>query len=98
MLDLLPRAADRLLRQAERGELFSVRLKEFDALVSLLDRLATRLAISLLITALILGTAMLIPSTAGNLTARMLTIAGFVFSAALGAWLVISMLWPRRKR
>ena len=98
MMEMLPRAADRFLRQAERGDLFSVRLKDLDAVLGLLDRLATRLSISLVIAALILGTAALIPSTAGNVVARALTIAGFVFSVAMGVWLVISMGLPRRRR
>jgi ubiquinone biosynthesis protein len=98
LADLLPRAADRLLRQAERGDLFSIRFKDLDALLGTLDRLATRVSISLIIAALILSTALLITNITGNLAARILTIVGFILSSALGAWLVLSMLWPRRRR
>ena len=98
LADRLPRAADRLLRQTEAGDLFSLRLRDLDALLGTLERLTTRLAISMIIAALILGTALLIPSTAGNPAARVFAIAGFLFASALGAWLVLSLWWPRRRR
>jgi ubiquinone biosynthesis protein len=98
LADLLPRAAERLLRQAERGDLFSVRFKELDVFLGTLERLATRVSISLIIAALILSTALLSTSMTGNLAARILIIAGFIVSSVLGAWLVLSMWWPRRRR
>jgi len=98
MARLMPKASAQVLRQAERGELFSLRIKNLDDLCCLLDRVATRLAVSLLITALILGTALLMPMTTGNPLARVLTIAGFVISALLGGWLAFSMLRSARPR
>jgi len=96
MMELVPRAASRLLQRAERGDLFSLRIREAGDFVRALDRASSRLAISLVLAALIMGTAWLIPHAAGNTIARLLTIAGFVLSALMGVWLVISMLWPRR--
>jgi len=98
MMQVLPRAGARLLRQAERGELFSLRLRGMDDFLCLLDRLVTRLAISLIIAALTISMAVLMPLTTGHIVARVLTIAGFVVSAVLGIWLVISMLRPMRPR
>ena len=96
LTEALPRAAARMLQKAERGELFALRMKDAGSFISLLDRIADRLAISLIIAALILGTAWLIPQATGNPIARLLTIAGFALSALMGVWLVISMIWPRR--
>lgn len=91
ILNLLPRATSQVLRQAERGELFTLHIREAREFLQLLDRVATRLAISMLLAALIMGTSLLVPSTAGNPFARLLTVAGFVVAAVMGAWLVFSM-------
>ena len=93
---LLPKATRRVLQQAERGELFSLSIKETDRALRLLDRLATRLAVSILIAALTIGLAFLVPITSGNLLARAVTVAGFVVSVTMGAWLIFSMWRSRR--
>ena len=43
----LPRTGNRLLEKAERGELLQIGLKDTDPLMKQLDRLTTRLALSL---------------------------------------------------
>jgi hypothetical protein len=63
-----------------------------------LDRLATRLALSVLVAGLTVGMAVLIPATTGNTLARLVVIAGFLTSAALAVWLVLSILRTRRSR
>ncbi len=97
MMDALPRAAGGLLRKVERGDLFTIRMKDTADILGTVDRLSTRLAVSLMIAALIVGTAWLFPYTANSPIARWLSLAGFAFSALMGAALVISMVFPRRR-
>ncbi len=98
MMDALPRVAGGLLRKAERGDLFTVRMKDTADILKTVDRLSTRLAVSLMIAALIIGTAWLFPYTAESPLARWLSLSGFAFSTLMGAVLILSMVWPRRPR
>jgi ubiquinone biosynthesis protein len=94
---MLPRAASRVLQQAERGDLFSLRVKDMDRFLQVLDRLATRLALSVLVAGLTMGLAVLIPATTGNVLARIMTIIGFLISATLSVWLGVSILRAGRR-
>jgi Zn-dependent membrane protease YugP len=62
-----------------------------------LDRLATRLALSVLVAGLTMGLAVLIPATTGNVLARVVTVIGFLFSATLTVWLGVSILRAGRR-
>jgi len=96
LLSTLPRTGTRLLERAERGDLFQVGLKDADRIMSVLDRLTTRLALSVLAAALIIGLAMLIPSTtAGSLT-QWMVVFGFLGATGLGVWLLISIIKAER--
>jgi len=100
LLGILPRVGSQLLTRAERGELeVTIRHKELDQALVRLDRLANRISISVLLAALIVGLALLVP--AFNLArqwglATMLVIAGFVGASLLGLWLMFS-IWRSRK-
>jgi ubiquinone biosynthesis protein len=94
---MLPRAASRVLQQAERGDLFTLRVKDMDHFLHVLDRLATRLALSVLVAGLTMGLAVLIPASTGNVLARIVTIIGFLISAALAVWLGVSILRAGRR-
>ena len=94
---LMPRAASRVLQQAERGDLFTVRVRDMDHFLVVLDRLATRLALSMLVAGLTVGLAVLIPATTGNVLARVVAIAGFIASATLAIWLAFSILRSHRR-
>ena len=100
LLGLLPRVGSQLLTRAERGELeVTIRHKELDQALVRLDRLANRISISVLLAALIVGLALLIP--AFNLAqpwglATTLVIAGFAAASLLGLWLIFS-IWRSRK-
>ena len=97
----LPRRAPRLLDRIERGELeVGLRLADLDRTVSRLDNIGNRLAISLLIAALVVGLALLIPTMAagGRGIAYWLVVAGFVAAAALGLSLLLSMWRAGRRR
>jgi len=92
LISRLPRTGNRLLEQAERGDLFQIRLPDADPIMSRLDRLATRLTLSVLVAALIVSLALLIPlTTAGDLLQLPVAI-GFILATALGVWLMISIL------
>ena len=101
LLDMLPRTGMQLLARAERGELeVSLRHQELGRALVYLDRLANRLALSILLAALIVGLALLVPAfhlaeRGGLITA--LVILGFALASLLGLWLVISILRSGRR-
>ncbi len=101
LLDMLPRTGMQLLTRAERGELeVSLRHQELGRALVYLDRLANRLALSILLAALIVGLALLVPAfhlaeQGGLVTA--LVVLGFVLASMVGLWLIISILRSGRK-
>lgn len=101
LLDMLPRTGIQLLTQVERGEL-EVRLRhqELGRALVYLDRLANRLALSILLAALIVGLALLVPAfhlaERGGL-ATALVVLGFALASLVGLWLVISILRSGRR-
>jgi ubiquinone biosynthesis protein len=100
LLSLLPRVGSQLLIQAERGELkVTLEHKGLAQALNRLDQSANRISLSVLLAALIVGLALLIP--AFNLAQEMglatiLVIAGFVGVSLLGVWLIIS-IWRSRR-
>jgi len=92
LISKLPHAGNRMLDQAERGELFQVRLKDADTMASRLDRLATRLALSILVAALIVSLALLVSRTAAGSLLHALLVIGFISANGLGIWLFISIM------
>ena len=92
LLETLPRAGTRLLESAERGDLFQVRLKDWDLIMCRLDRQTTRLALSILVSALILGVAMLMRADTSGGLMQLLMGGGFLMALGLGVWLMISIL------
>jgi len=101
LLSIIPRIGSQLLTRVERGELeITLRHKELDQALVRLDRLANRLSISVLLAALIVGLALLVP--AFNLGQRwglatVLVIAGFAGASLLGLWLIFS-IWRSTRR
>ncbi|MCX8066667.1 MAG: AarF/ABC1/UbiB kinase family protein [Anaerolineae bacterium] len=101
LFGLLPRVGAQLLTQAERGELeVTLRHRGLEQALARLDRLANRLSLSVLLAALIVGLALLIP--AFHLAERggvvtVLVVGGFFLASFLGLWLVISILRTGRR-
>ncbi len=101
MLGLVPRIGAQLLTRAERGELeVTISHKELGQTLVRLDRLVNRLSISVLLAALIVGLALLVP--AFNLAqewglATILVIGGFASASLLGLWLIFSIWRSGRK-
>jgi len=95
MVSTAPRRATRLLDRLERGELeFGLSLRGLDQAVNRLDNLGNRLAIAILIAALIVSLALLIPTMAagGRGFAFWLVLSGFAVATLLGFYLLLSML------
>ena len=90
-----PRQTSRLLDQAERGDLeVQVKLSNLPLATDRLDRIANRLAVSILVAAFTLGLAWLIPTL--DLTwpwewLTWLVLAAFVAMGMLGLWLLWSI-------
>ncbi|MCS7177669.1 MAG: AarF/ABC1/UbiB kinase family protein [Anaerolineae bacterium] len=100
-LEVLPRTGMQLLTRAERGELeLSLRHQELGRALIYLDRLANRLALSILLAALIVGLALLVPAfhlaERGGLV-TVLVVSGFALASLLGLWLVVSILRSGRR-
>ncbi len=99
LLGLLPRVGTQVLQRIERGEAeVTIVHQGLDQALSRLDRLTNRLSLSLLLSALIVGLALLIPAL--NLgekwgLAAILVVGGFVGVSLLGLWLVFS-IWRSR--
>jgi ubiquinone biosynthesis protein len=100
LVDLFPQASFQLLTQATRGDL-EVKLthRGLDQALARLDRSASRISLSMLLAALIVGLALLIPAfgLAEQMgLATVLVIAGFTVASLLGLWLAFS-IWRSRK-
>jgi len=91
LIGALPRVGSRLLEQAERGEIFQLQLKGHDQISHGLDRLGGKLALSLLVAALTIGSAILLSLGANDGSGRWLALGGLVGAAGLGGWLLHSI-------
>jgi ubiquinone biosynthesis protein len=97
----MPRRLSHLLDDVEAGNLsVNLRLPEVPGLMARLDRIANRLSISILLAALIVGLATLVP--AFNLAEQwglviVLILVSFAGASLLGLWLIFSIWRSRRK-
>ncbi len=88
----LPRTANRLLERAERGDLLQIGLKDTAPLMKQIDRLTTRLALSLLLAALTISLALVVPAATAGSPLQSLVMIGFATTIGLTLWLFISIL------
>jgi len=87
----LPRATLLLLDRMEKKEPIPLSLDQRS--FNQLGYLVTRLSLSLVIAGMIIGLAIVIPTTSqSSLLFQIIAIAGFVFSLILGAWLLLSIV------
>ncbi len=93
-LRLLPRQMSHLLNRAQSGHLgLRVGIDEMDVTLRKLDTIVNRLSASILVSAIILSSAVLaIVGTDGNSVADILTTVYLIAGAVLGLWLLISVL------
>lgn len=95
LFNRLPRVGNRMLDRIERNEPFKIHLDETDRIMNMLNRILTRLSLSILVGALIIGLAFLVPSTAPNSWVQWMVIGGLVTTISLGIWLFISYFRSR---
>ncbi|MEJ2599627.1 MAG: AarF/ABC1/UbiB kinase family protein [Anaerolineales bacterium] len=89
----IPAVGEKFLRSMQKGELpFTVSMGADKETLNRLDRASTRLSLSLLVAAFILGLALLLPLSSGNQLAEILIVIGFVAAILLGFWLAISII------
>lgn len=89
----IPTVGEKFLRGVQKGELpFTVSMGANKETLNRLDRASTRLSLSLLVAAFILGLALLLPLSSGNQLAEILIVIGFVAAILLGLWLAISII------
>jgi ubiquinone biosynthesis protein len=90
-----PRQTNRILGQMERGDLgLEIHVPELGPSINRLDRIATRIILAVLLAAMILGLAMLIPTLDLTWPWGLITwiiIITFMVMIFLGLWLVISI-------
>ncbi len=88
-----PQIGERILRGLQRGEIpFSMKAGLNKETLDRLDRVTTRLSISLLVAAFIIGTALIFPTARDSRMAMAFLVAGFIFSVGLGVWFIVSTL------
>ncbi len=95
VIQVAPRATRRLLSRVEREGAIPMSVQETERLLSSLDRLVTRLTLSVLIGSLIIGLALLVSVTVPGTFIWILVILGFLGAAMLGFWLFLSILRAR---
>ena len=93
VLAIAPRAGARLLYGLESGELpLELNMNVQKPALESMDRALTRLSVSVLIAAFILALAFLIPRASSSPIVTALIALGFLVSAGLGVWFLISVL------
>jgi hypothetical protein len=81
----------------ERNEPFRMEIKDIDRILSRFDRLVTRLALSMLVAAFVVGLPILLRFITPDSLPSWLILALLVPIIGAGLWLVISLLNTSRK-
>jgi len=97
LLHRLPRVGNRMLERMERNEPFRMEIKDVNLILSRIDRLVTRMALSLLVAAFVIGLPLLIPLTAPDSLPRWLLLLSLIPIIATGIWLGVSLLNTPKK-
>ena len=96
LLTDIPHVGVNLLRDIEHGDLpIHVQMEPPKPIMDRIDRLITRLSLSMLLAAFIVGMALVVPLAAGNSIILALAIVGFAIVLMLAGWLVVSILRNR---
>jgi len=101
LMRIIPRVSSQVLTRVERGEMeITLSHKGLSQALARLDQLANRLSLSILLAALIVGLALLVPifnlGEQWNLP-TIVVILGFVGVSLLGLWLIFSIWRSSRK-
>lgn len=93
----LPSLGEGLLRSMQRGEFpLTFKMGMSKDTLDRLDKITTRLSLSLMATAFILGVAILFPVTSTMLMAEILVRVGFFLALGLGMWVTWSIIRSTR--
>jgi hypothetical protein len=86
-----------MLERLERNEPFRMEINDVDRVLSRIDRLVTRLALSVLVAAFVIGLPFLLQLTTPGSLPSWLILASLIPIIGAGVWLVISLLTTSRK-
>jgi hypothetical protein len=86
-----------MLERLDRNEPFRMEINDLDRILSRMDRLVTRLALSLLVAAFVVGLPMLLQLTTPGSLPNWLILASLIPIIGAGLWLAISLLNTSRK-
>ncbi len=96
LLREMPSILMQWLQSVERGKVpVEAHIGATPETLNRLDAMVTRLSLSILVAAFIVGLALLLPATRDIPYAPLLTLAGFVSATVLGVWLLVSILRRR---
>ncbi len=99
LFQTLPGDAIEIMRLAKSGKLaLSIKIENLDRLLNNQDQTSNRISFSIIIAALILGSAIVINSNVPPILfgVSVIGIAGFVAAAVLGVWLLIAIIQKGR--
>jgi ubiquinone biosynthesis protein len=97
LLHRLPRVGNRMLERMERNEGFRMEIKDADRMLSRIDRLVTRLALSVLVAAFVIALPILLQLTTPGSLPRWLILLSLIPIIGTGLWLAFSLLNTPRK-
>jgi ubiquinone biosynthesis protein len=97
LLHRLPRVSNRMLERLERNEGFRMEIKDTDRILARIDRLVTRLVLSILVAAFVVGLPILLQLTTPGSLPRWLILFSLIPIVGTALWLAISLLNTPRK-
>ena len=97
LLHRLPRVGNRMLERLERNEGFRIEIKDTDRILGRIDRLVTRLVLSILVAAFVVGLPILLQLTTPGSLPRWLILLSLIPIIGTALWLAISLLNTPRK-
>jgi ubiquinone biosynthesis protein len=93
LVSSLPRDLHQALRKFTRNEtLLRLQLVGLDAHVRRLDRASNRLTFAVIISAIIVGSSIVIPAARDTITLQWFVMGGFVLAVLLALWLIIGII------
>ena len=95
LFEIFPTDVVEILRLTKSGKLsFNLKIEGFDKMLNTQDQTSNRIAFSIIIAALILGSAMLINSNVPPIIfgVSVIGIAGFFAAAVMGIWLLVAII------
>ena len=97
LLHRLPRVGNRMLERMERNQPFPMEIKDADRMLGRVDRLVTRLALSLLVAAFVIALPILLQFTSPGSLPRWIILASLIPIVGTAIWLGVSLMNTPRK-